>query len=54
MNKPNLMKQDPELFQHTIVHVRMDCFTWEKLRRAADRHNTSLSKIIRHLIRESC
>lgn len=38
----------------TIMHLRMDIATHDKLRNAAEKHNTTQSKFIRHLIIENC
>jgi hypothetical protein len=38
----------------TIMHLRMDIATHDKLRNAAEKQNTTQSKLIRHLIIENC
>jgi hypothetical protein len=38
----------------TIMHIRMDLQTWDKLRWAADKNNTTMSKLVRHLIIQHC
>jgi hypothetical protein len=38
----------------TILHIRMDMQTWDKLRISAEKHHTTATKLIRHLIIEHC
>jgi hypothetical protein len=38
----------------TILHIRMDVQTWDKLKLSADKNHTTASKLIRHLIIQHC